>query len=937
VPTTQLQALNKAKVQQRKRTIDETTRMAGKSFVSGHVDPKIQRTIEDMAPLLHKPEAQTRDPTDVEAYLEDCRQQLVMHTITTAQYSAKRYSDDAFEDAMQRDWQTAQRRLLEDLAGDATPFDASGGDGFGGPQADGGAGAMVPFGQGGASEAELRKIARYVEAVAGISSRPQANLREKVGDLFDACDNCGAPRTEAEARMYTDLWKCLHSLAETTVNQEARVEQGDNQNMQSMLHGCTSFLEKEYKEHLERECSRMPARGYDPAFEFLAAQFLESLPSHTTDDDDPLVEVGVAGSRRRCPFWGFAYLCVRCAAAGGTQALRKTLANRNNAQVLEQESIVNGKLWPIFDKYLGPGTSNEPQRFVTQDSAAIREAMSATASKDIADSFKGLLLCIFTRHETNPPCSFRRTFARFGYKVEDYMWHKLSTLTPTPRALAEFHDEIAKHLHSFPPGVKEKVLILSLQFRRLIDHLRPASAADSTHLALALSWIGGRATASSSYGDDAQIVAAGQGQSGQGQAQTRIEIGKLLNRYVDHTFLRSRDANSSFGVGLQVGDTPQIRYRNAVMYLGLISDVKVRDEFLKKLVFTAGGHPDLIGDPDHASGRGGGAAGQLVEVLRMEPLQVEGVVRGAALIAQQKAYWDLAYQLYCHIQHNEDAELILEEQLRRLLMQETSEERARWVEYAQSHIQATAARSGADGGGGSGGGEHGGSGASADRKRRLRLLVAVADFFSAYAAKETGKALAVLDSVGVLGQHGVERLEVTCPPDKRPGNIIHVADRIGQMHAVTVPPGVQQGQSFPADVPSSGGPGGSGGGTGSGALAEQLVREMPAVLDAALRCIVREHARLSEAEPQARAWQQQEQRGEMMPLMTPAMQQQRQQLGGGGGGGGGGMLLPSAGSGYEVQRQKLRAQFGTVRQHLDMKGVQIAHELQLEIRNAGLI
>lgn len=873
--------------------------MAGKNFVSGHVDPKIQRTIEDMAPLLHKPEAVQRDPTDVEAYLEDCRQQLVMHTITKAQLSAKSYSDDAFEGAMQRDWQTAQRRLLEDLEGDARPFDANGTGGGDGMQADGGDGAMVPFGQGGASEGELRKIARYVEAVAGLSSRPQANLREKVGDLFEACDSSGAPRTEAEARMYTDLWKCLHSMAECTANQDTRSsDTGDNQNMQSLLHGCTSFLEKEYKEHLERECSRMAARGSDPAFEFLAAQFLESLPAHTTDDDDPHIEVGAAGSRRRCPFWGFAYLCVRCAAAGGTMALRKTLANRNNAAVLEQESIVNGKLWPIFDKFLGAGVSNEPHRFATQYSAAIREAMSATSSKDTADSFKGLLLCVMTRHETTPPCSFKRTFARFGYKVEDYMWHKLSILTPTPRAVSEFHEEIAKHLHSFPPGVKEKVLMLSLQFKRLIDHLRPASAADSTHLALALSWVGGRA---SSSGDDTQ-------------AQTRIEIGKLLNRYVDHTFLRSRDATSSFGVGLQVGDTPQIRYRNAVMYLGLIQDVKVRDEFLKKLVFTAGGHPDLIGDPDHASGRGGGAAGQMVEVLRMEPQQLEQVVRGAALIAQQKAYWDLAYQLYCHIQHNEDAEVILEEQLRRLLMQVASTERELWVEYAQRHIQAVANRSRAEEG------VPGGSGAAVERQRRLRLLVHIADFFTAYAAKDTARALAVLDEAGVLGQHGMERINVMCPPDKRAGNVIHVADRIGQMHAVTIPPGVTPNQHFPADVPSAGAGGGLGSGT-SGALADQLVREMPAVLDAALRCIVREHTRLTEVEPQSRAWQQQEQRGEMMPATGSQMTASG--------------MLPTAG--YEAQRYRLRAQFGQVRQHLDMKGVQIAHELQLEIRRAGLI
>jgi hypothetical protein len=46
-------------------------------------------------------------------------------------------------------------------------------------------------------------------------------------------------------------------------------------------------------------------------------------------------------------------------------------------------------------------------------------------------------------------------------------------------------------------------------------------------------------------------------------------------------------------------------------------------------------------------------------------------------------------------------------------------------------------------------------------------------------------------------------------------------------------------------------------------------------------------------------------------------------------------MLPTAG--YEGQRRKLRAQFNNVRQHLDLKGIQIAHELQLEIRQAGLI
>ena len=871
-------------MQQRKRTIDEATRMAGKNFVSGHVDPKIQRTIEDMTPLLHKPEHQARDPTDVETFLEDCRQQLVMYTITKAQASAKSYSDDAFESAMQRDWQMAQKRLLEDLAGDAHPFDANG--------AGGGAQDMQlgAFGEAGAaSETELRKIARYVESVAGITGRPDANLREKVGDLHDACMNNGVARKEAEGRMYSDLWQCLHSMAEYTANQASRTaEQGDNLHMQSLLHGCAAFLEKEYKEHLERECSRHAARGSNPNFEFLAAQFLEAQGPGVADADDPMVEVGEAGTGRYCHFWAFAYLCVRCAAAGGTRALRKTLANANNREKLSQEGIVHGKLWPIFDKFLGPGDSTEPQRFAVHDSGSQQQAMSATSSKETADTYKGLLLCIFTRYEPTPPCSFRRTFGRFHYKVEDYMWHKLSVLAPTPRALSELHEEIGKHLHSFPPGVKEKVLMLSLQFRRLIDHLRPASASDASHLALALSWVGGRASA---YGDD---------------TQTRIDIGKLLNRYVDHTFLRSREASGSYGAGLMVGDTPQIRYRNAVMYLGLITDRKVRDELLKKLVFTADGHPDLIGDPDHASGRGGGAAGQLVEVLQMAQQELEGIVRGAARIAQQKASWDLAYQLYCHIGHTEEAEGILEEQLRRLLVQEASEERSRWVGYAQQHAQTQAQRSDEGGRGG---------GAAVERQRRLRLLVHVADFFSAFAAKDTAKALQVLDAAGIL-QHATERIEVTCPSGKFPGNVLHATDRSGRMHAVTVPPGVAQGATFLVDV-SSGGSGGA-----SGGVAEQLVREMPMVLDAALRCIVREHSRLSEAEPQSRSWQQQEQRGELLPatLQRP---------------GAGHSVLPQAG--YEQQRQKLRQQFGHVRQYLDIQGVQIAHDLQLDIRRAGLI
>ena len=92
---------------------------------------------------------------------------------------------------------------------------------------------------------------------------------------------------------------------------------------------------------------------------------------------------------------------------------------------------------------------------------------------------------------------------------------------------------------------------------------------------------------------------------------------------------------------------------------------------------------------------------------------------------------------------------------------------------------------------------------------------------------------------------------------------------------------------------------------------------MPLVLEYALRCLVSEHQRISELEPQAHAWQQQEQRGDMIGAKSQP--------------------LPTPAAGYEQARSKLRAQFSLVQNLLDASGVQIDPELQLEIRRAGLL
>ena len=91
---------------------------------------------------------------------------------------------------------------------------------------------------------------------------------------------------------------------------------------------------------------------------------------------------------------------------------------------------------------------------------------------DTADSFKTLLACVAAGKDSDG--DFREkvqtTLSRFhDYNIEDYMWHKLSVLERTPHALAELHGEINLHIGQFENGLKEKVLLLSLQRRKLVE------------------------------------------------------------------------------------------------------------------------------------------------------------------------------------------------------------------------------------------------------------------------------------------------------------------------------------------------------------------------------------------------------------------------------------------------------------------------------------
>ena len=120
----------------------------------------------------------------------------------------------------------------------------------------------------------------------------------------------------------------------------------------------------------------------------------------------------------------------------------------------------------------------------------------------------------------------------------------------------------------------------------------------------------------------------------------------------------------------------------------------------------------------------------------------------------------MAYQLYRHVQAQEQAEKILERQLRRLLMQGESKERSRWLEYGRSCLHAdSTTRAGMQ--------VISRAGATGDRLQRLRLLVHIGDFFTAYHEKKLSRALEILDDAGIF-RNTTERREVQCQRTEAP-------------------------------------------------------------------------------------------------------------------------------------------------------------------------
>jgi hypothetical protein len=262
----QLEALNKKRVQQRKRTINEATRMAGANFVSSHMDPKIRRRINDLQPLLAKPGQEEPDPTDIAAYLEDTRRKLITKTIFRAQTSSKSYNDDAFERAMESDWDSAQQELLDGLefhpdglAGSATELSFTGNHLADQHVVD----SLIPIPW---SAIDTDATDEYLVAVNNFADKKPS---EKANMLREAFLNVRG-RTKQAEDLYRDLWTCAKFILES--KEHPRKHLGGENPLPAMLDGCLKLLETEYRAHLEQHGAE--ERGHNPSFNVLARRVM---------------------------------------------------------------------------------------------------------------------------------------------------------------------------------------------------------------------------------------------------------------------------------------------------------------------------------------------------------------------------------------------------------------------------------------------------------------------------------------------------------------------------------------------------------------------------------------------------------------------------------------------------------------------------------------
>ena len=262
----QLEALNKKRVQQRKRTVNEATRMAGANFVSSHMDPKIRRRINDLQPLLAKPAQLEPDPTDIAAYLEDARRKLITTTISRAQASSKIYNDDAFERAMESDWDSAQQELLDGLefhpdglAGSATELSFTGNHLADQHVVD----SLIPIPW---SAIDTDATDEYLVAVNNFADKKPS---EKANMLREAFLNVRG-RTKQAEDLYRDLWTCAKFILES--KEHPRKHLGGENPLPAMLDGCLKLLETEYRAHLEQHGAE--ERGHNPSFNVLARRVM---------------------------------------------------------------------------------------------------------------------------------------------------------------------------------------------------------------------------------------------------------------------------------------------------------------------------------------------------------------------------------------------------------------------------------------------------------------------------------------------------------------------------------------------------------------------------------------------------------------------------------------------------------------------------------------
>ncbi len=467
------------------------------------------------------------------------------------------------------------------------------------------------------------------------------------------------------------------------------------------IDGACEFLEKQYDEHITKTVADNPntARlGPRPGLIYRIRAFLNVRLAGMWNKSWPADAEAVVDGY---PLWMQIYLCMRC---GDLDAA---------LEVARSAPAVSGEFVSFLAAYKADPCRMLPAQLWRQLTASYNQFAGPTAGDSAASdgSYKQVCYNLLGR------CDSAKMYPKVLSLTPDFLWYRLrlvtdpdvalpATLTPCTQSLASLQQMLCEYgpSHFNPQGRSPllyfQVLLLSQQFERAVHYLCTASdslGVEAVHFALALSY----------YGIVPQPDTLNSDPSG-------LNTARLLRQYV-RAFAQSDP-------------------REALQYLLVIADERLRDEAVRDLVTQTGEFDLFFGGLAEDGTRRPGA---LARVLKKE--SVERVAMLTAEECERNGLHEAAVSLYEECRDHDRALAILNRQLSHVLIADSSNpERQVFVNLAHRFEARCLAQA---------------SFVHLPDQARLttfRVLLELCDYFSLVSLGRTDEALGLVQNLGIV-------------------------------------------------------------------------------------------------------------------------------------------------------------------------------------------